>query len=259
MKVINLGKVVGEDGRGISKIEKTATNGLIDTYTITYTDGTTSTYTVTNGADGTGSSEGGSYNTIYTFLDAYTTWMKGESFPIAFYGDSTFAGYNTSGVGYRLSDVLQTLLREECGNDAPVVYNGATSGHTLDNAINGFNGYFGQTGTYADTKMLFIGYGINDRLGYKSLKEYKKGVYTKLETLINKCYERNIQPVLVTSQATTECGVGSGYINGYPLRDSSSINICANGAKKELAKKYDIPLIDLNKFTELFLLNNDPL
>ena len=36
----------------IDSVEKTATNGLVDTYTITYTDGTTSTFTVTNGADG---------------------------------------------------------------------------------------------------------------------------------------------------------------------------------------------------------------
>lgn len=40
-----------ETGKLIAKIEKTGTEGLVDTYTITYTDGTTSTYTVTNGAD----------------------------------------------------------------------------------------------------------------------------------------------------------------------------------------------------------------
>jgi hypothetical protein len=38
--------------RGISKIEKTATNGLIDTYTIYYSDGTTSDFTIANGKDG---------------------------------------------------------------------------------------------------------------------------------------------------------------------------------------------------------------
>lgn len=42
----------GEDGRGIVKIEKTSTSGNVDTYTITYTDNTTSTFTVTNGKDG---------------------------------------------------------------------------------------------------------------------------------------------------------------------------------------------------------------
>ena len=44
--------IAGEDGRGIVSIVKTATSGLVDTYTITYTDNTTSTFNVTNGADG---------------------------------------------------------------------------------------------------------------------------------------------------------------------------------------------------------------
>lgn len=46
----------GADGNGIVSITKTGTSGLVDTYTITYTDGTTSTFTVTNGQDG-GSNE----------------------------------------------------------------------------------------------------------------------------------------------------------------------------------------------------------
>ena len=42
----------GDTGNGIDKIEKTDTSGLVDTYTIYYTNGTTKTYQVTNGADG---------------------------------------------------------------------------------------------------------------------------------------------------------------------------------------------------------------
>lgn len=47
----------GADGRGIVSIEKTAGTGAAgttDTYTITYTDNTTSTFSVYNGQDGTG-------------------------------------------------------------------------------------------------------------------------------------------------------------------------------------------------------------
>lgn len=42
----------GQEGQSIKKIIKTSTSGLVDTYTITLTDGTTSTFTVTNGAKG---------------------------------------------------------------------------------------------------------------------------------------------------------------------------------------------------------------
>lgn len=41
--------VKGIDGEGIESIEKTGTSGLVDTYTITYTDGEKTTFTVTNG------------------------------------------------------------------------------------------------------------------------------------------------------------------------------------------------------------------
>lgn len=40
------------NGKSVTKIAKTSTSGLVDTYTITYNDGTTSTFTVTNGAKG---------------------------------------------------------------------------------------------------------------------------------------------------------------------------------------------------------------
>ena len=45
----------GETGNGIASIAKTSSVGLIDTYTVTYTDGSTWTYNVTNGQNGTGS------------------------------------------------------------------------------------------------------------------------------------------------------------------------------------------------------------
>ena len=47
----------GADGNGIVSITKTGTSGLVDTYTITYTNGTTSTFTVTNGQDGQGAGD----------------------------------------------------------------------------------------------------------------------------------------------------------------------------------------------------------
>ena len=43
----------GKDGTNIKSVEKTATSGLVDTYTITLTDGSTTTFTVTNGATDT--------------------------------------------------------------------------------------------------------------------------------------------------------------------------------------------------------------
>ena len=43
----------GNTGNGISSVTKTGTSGLVDTYTITFTNGNTTTFTVTNGSDAT--------------------------------------------------------------------------------------------------------------------------------------------------------------------------------------------------------------
>ena len=57
MTDFNLGHVVGADGAkgdkgtGIQSITKTSTAGLVDTYTILFTDGTTTTFNVTNGSN----------------------------------------------------------------------------------------------------------------------------------------------------------------------------------------------------------------
>lgn len=43
-----IGNIKGKDGRGVTSIKKTGTTGSVDTYTITYTDSTTSTFTINN-------------------------------------------------------------------------------------------------------------------------------------------------------------------------------------------------------------------
>lgn len=48
----------GYTGNGIESIEKTGTSGLVDTYTITYTDGNNTTFEVTNGERGADGNDG---------------------------------------------------------------------------------------------------------------------------------------------------------------------------------------------------------
>lgn len=76
-----VGPIRGATGNGIQSISKTETSGLVDTYTITYTDGNTTTFTVTNGAKGdTGNgiqsivktSSSGSNPVVDTYTITYT-------------------------------------------------------------------------------------------------------------------------------------------------------------------------------------------
>lgn len=54
----------GEAGASIESIDKTATDGLIDTYTVKMTDGTESSFYVTNGLDGEKGEKGDTGSTI---------------------------------------------------------------------------------------------------------------------------------------------------------------------------------------------------
>ena len=103
----------GADGRGIVSITKTATQGLVDTYTITYTDGTTSTFEVTNGKDGSGGGgedfivnvtySGGTYTADKTPQECCMAFLDGQRVVFAntastpLYGDSrTFIATSVS-------------------------------------------------------------------------------------------------------------------------------------------------------------------
>ena len=67
----------GANGRGITSIEKTSSNGLTDTYTITYTDKTTSAFNVSNGAKGTDGTNG--TNGITPSIGENGNWFLGTT------------------------------------------------------------------------------------------------------------------------------------------------------------------------------------
>ena len=64
----------GETGNGIESIAKTGTSGNVDTYTITYTDETTTTFTVTNGAEKT---ETEMFKTVTAAASDADLWRNG--------------------------------------------------------------------------------------------------------------------------------------------------------------------------------------
>lgn len=68
--------VKAEDGNGIASIEKTATNGLVDTYTITFDNGSTTTFTVTNGEKGEQGEKGSVDNIVQSMGDGEDVAMS---------------------------------------------------------------------------------------------------------------------------------------------------------------------------------------
>lgn len=61
----------GQEGQSIKGIEKTGTSGLVDTYTVTLTDGTTSTFTVANGKGISSISKTGTSGLVDTYTITY--------------------------------------------------------------------------------------------------------------------------------------------------------------------------------------------
>lgn len=95
----------GPDGVGIASITKTGTSGLVDTYTITMTDSTTSNFTVTNGRDGStvsGTNDGTNWTTLTIGNDTYGVGGGGSSY--------TFTNGLTESSGTVSSDLYPYLM-----------------------------------------------------------------------------------------------------------------------------------------------------
>ena len=69
---------VGPTGNGISMITKTSTDGLVDTYTIIFTDGSVTTFTITNGSNGISGNDGIDGLSSYEIYCKYHSAYKGS-------------------------------------------------------------------------------------------------------------------------------------------------------------------------------------
>ena len=131
--------IAGADGRGIESIVKTGTSGLVDTYTITYSDNTTSTFNVTNGANGAQGAQGADGVGITSIdktstsglVDTYTITMSNgttSTFDVTNGRDGVEAPITTENV----NPLYPSMLAVE-GEDYTVLANktGAWNGTTL--------------------------------------------------------------------------------------------------------------------------------
>lgn len=73
----------GNDGVGVTSVEKTSTEGLVDTYTITFTNGTTTTFAINNGSKGDQGDKGDKGDTgkpaYEIYVEAHPEYLKSEA------------------------------------------------------------------------------------------------------------------------------------------------------------------------------------
>ena len=97
---INAGKVKGNDGiqgqqgNGIASIQKSNSDGLVDTYTITFTDGTYSSFTVTNGEKGENGAQGQQGNGIASIQKSNSDGLV-DTYTITF-TDGTYTSFTVN-------------------------------------------------------------------------------------------------------------------------------------------------------------------
>ncbi len=131
---------------GISSIEKTASEGLEDTYTIYYTDGSTSNFTVTNGADGETSE--------INVDDLYEEYKE-------VYGDITYDEFLEHYLGDASENAAEASVIQSCLLSSVKIYAEFTERISI-----GFGGFGGTTTALVRSTGAGVIYEIGDEDSY---------------------------------------------------------------------------------------------
>lgn len=150
MTQYDLGLVIGKDGKGITSIEKTGSSGLEDTYTITFTDESTTTFVVTNGAKGDTGATGatGATGKGITSITKTGTSGKVDTYTITYSDNSTSTFTVTNGNdGVGIQSIEKTSSVGLVDNYRIHFEDSTYYDYTVTNGANGQDGQDGTDGT----------------------------------------------------------------------------------------------------------------
>lgn len=153
----------GDTGSGVKSVEKTGSDGLTDTYTVTFEDGTTATFAVTNGKDGTDGTDGidgekgekGDTGAQGEKGDTGATGAQGAQGIPGVKGDkgdtgATGAKGDRGETGNGILTVVKTGSNGLVDTYTITFTNGTKTTFTVTNGKNGTNGTNGQNGAKGD-------------------------------------------------------------------------------------------------------------
>ena len=150
--------IQGEAGVGVESIVKTSSEGLVDTYTITFTDGNTTTFAVTNGANGDEGAQGiqgiqgvkgeDGHTPVITIQDGYW-YIDGEN-------TNQMAVGITGDVGNGISSITQTSTQDLVDTYTITYTDGTTDTFTVTNGAQGIQGIQGPKGEDGHSPVITI-------------------------------------------------------------------------------------------------------
>lgn len=165
--------IPGEPGVGIASIEKTATVGLVDTYTITYDDLRTTTFEVTNGQNGTDGRDGTDGNGIVSIVKTSTAGLI-DTYTITFDDGDTTTFEVTNGAegapgrdgtdgtdGNGIASIVKTATVGLVDTYTITFTDGQTTTFNVTNGRNGTNGTDGRDGTDGSDGVSVVSVTIN--------------------------------------------------------------------------------------------------
>ena len=210
----------GATGNGITSITKTSTVGLVDTYTILFTDGTSTTFTVTNGQDGQGS--GDMTKAVYDAQNVVADAGGIVAYVQAHSGAGTLAG---------LTDVALSTL----ATGQTLVYNATT--HKWENGQISYANISGKP-----TLGSAAAKNSTDTLSSGSTDLIESGaVHSAIQTLTNQVDDISSDLTSISETGTTASrAISSGtyfYLDGTLVR--AKVNI-ASGETFTLNTNYEL-------------------
>lgn len=147
--------IPGEPGVGIASIEKTATVGLVDTYTITYDDLRTTTFEITNGQNGTDGRDGTDGNGIVSIAKTSTAGLV-DTYTVTFDDGDTTTFEVTNGAagapgrdgtdGNGIASIAKTATVGLVDTYTITFTDGQTTTFNVTNGRNGTDGTNGRDG-----------------------------------------------------------------------------------------------------------------
>ena len=129
--------VKGEAGATISSIEKTSTSGLVDTYTVTISDGRTQTFTVTNGKSISTIEKTGTSGLVDTYTITFND-LTTQTFTVT-NGKDGIDGYSPTATVTKTNSVATISITDKNGTTTATVNDGAPGYEVPAGAVIGWD------------------------------------------------------------------------------------------------------------------------